>query len=417
LIILRKKLELFKRYLKKINYSDGYSQRLSQLPRTSTDPEFTVEVQSVEGELTSRHYDLILDDDVVGKENSSTGDQIKKVINYYTQSLQLLKKPDGERLVIGTLWDFADLHNHILEKLIKHFDVLVRSIWKNDRYLRQENGEYKWVSLGQKEPIYPAMLDMEGIEELRQEIIADPMQGMSTWMAQYELKIVDDNTAAFKRKVAENEKFYFTDEDLYDIPLAFSLTLDPATGEAKQADDSAFTVRALDQEGYWYLVEVFGAIKMDEDQIADKFIELLMKYPIELCTIEGIAFARVYKSIIEKKCKDQKVYFPYYPLPAGHNNANKTTSDLKILGLSSFYKTNKIRFRRGCEYTEKLLDQLWRFPKAPHDDYPDSLSMHLHLPLSPSKIWRTKEPIIITDKTIGRYGEKIEDKKGKRLYQ
>ena len=398
------------------SFNEKWTQQELCVPRTSSDPEYTVEVQSVEGELTSRHYDLILDDDVVGKENSSTSEQIKKVINYYTQSLQLLKKPDGERLVIGTLWDYADLHNHILENLSQQYDVLVRSIWKNDRYVRGAKGKYEWITIGPKEPLYPGMLDIEGILELRDEIIADPLKGRSTWMAQYELKIVDDKNAIFKRSQASKEGFWFVKDDLYEKKLAFSLSCDPAVSEAKQADDTAFVVRAIDEEGFWYFVEVFGRVGMREEEIVDMYIYFLKKYPIDLCTLETISFQRNIKYALEEKCKEENAFLPFMKLPPGYDQAGKATSDLKIRGLAASYSTGKLRFKKGCEYTEKLIDQLWRFPKAPHDDYPDAAAQHLHLPIVANRIWKSKEKIIIPNTEIGRYGEKIETNAGGGMY-
>lgn len=413
------KNELFKALFPEVipnNFNVNWTQTEMLVPRKATDPEFTVEVQSVEGELTSRHYDLILDDDVVGKENSSTSEQVKKVINYYTQSLQLLKKPHGERLVIGTMWNWGDLHNHILEKLYKQFDIYVRSIWKNDRYVRGEDEKYKWITTGKKEPLYPEMQSMEDIQEMKDEIVADPLQGISTWMAQYELKIVDDETATFKRNKIESPNFYFVESDLYNKPIAFSLSLDPATGESKQADDAVFTVRALDQDGVWYVVEIFGSPNMDEEAVADKYIYFLKKYPIDLCTIEGITFARVYKHILEKRCKEEGIPFPFWALPAAHNNAAKATSDLKIRGLAPLYASSKIRFLKGCPHTEKLLDQLWRFPKAGHDDYPDSLSMHLHLPIIPTRIWISTIENVGNEMLVDRYGMPINKNNTKAKY-
>ena len=115
-------------------------------------------------------------------------------------------------------------------------------------------------------------------------------------------------------------------------------------------------------------------------------------------------------------CIEQKVFFPYMALPGAHNNASKINSDLKIRGLAPFYSTAKIRFRKDCEHTEKLLDQLWRFPKAPHDDYPDALSMHLHLPLIATRIWQTKETIIIPDTSLSRYGQEVPKNDSKEIY-
>jgi len=397
------------------SFSERWTQAEFCVPRTSSDPEYTVEVQSVEGELTSRHYDLILDDDVVGKENSSTAEQIKKVINYYTQSLQLLKKPHGERLVIGTLWDYGDLYNHILENLSDQYDILIRSIWKHDRYERNYKGKYKWLTYGDKKPLYPAMLDMEGISELKVEITADPLRGRSTWMAQYELKIIDDKNAIFSRARLAKEKFWFIPDDLFEKKLAFSLSCDPAVSEAKQADSTVFIVRAIDEEGYWYPVEVFGKVGMREEEIIDQYISYLQTYPIDICSLETISFQRNIKYSLEEKCRKEKIFFPYIKLPAGYDQASKATSDLKIRGLAAHYATGKIRFKKNCEYTEKLLDQLWRFPKAPYDDYPDALAQHLHLPLIPHRIWKTEKEILEKPKDIGRYGQPVNIKKSKGM--
>jgi len=130
------------------SFGDGWTQTQMTVPRTSNDPESTVEVQGYEGELTSRHYKQIIYDDVVGKENSNTRDLILKVINFYTQSLQLLKKPGGEVLIIGTMWSYADLHNHVIENLYKEFDIYVRSVWAEHRFIRGADGKYTWITVG-----------------------------------------------------------------------------------------------------------------------------------------------------------------------------------------------------------------------------------------------------------------------------
>ena len=208
------------------SFGDGWTQTQMNVPRTSTDPESTVEVQGYEGELTSRHYKQIIFDDVVGKENSTSREQIQKVVNFYTQSLQLLKKPGGEILIIGTMWSYADLHNHVIENLYEEFDIYVRSVWAEDRFVRTAPREkYHWITTANtRTPLFPQLFSMEDIQTLKKEIIADPMQGLSTWMAQYELKIVDEKTSVFPRLVVNEKKCWFTMEDLKEKKLAFSLS-------------------------------------------------------------------------------------------------------------------------------------------------------------------------------------------------
>lgn len=352
------------------SFGDGWTQTQMNIPRTSTDPESSVEVQGYEGELTSRHYKIILFDDVVGKENSTSREQIQKVVNFYTQSLQLLKKPGGEMLVIGTMWSYADLHNHIIENLYEEFDIYVRSVWAEDRFVRiGDGGKYQWITTANtKTPLYPEMFGREDLETLKKEITADPLQGMSIWMAQYELKIIDEKSAIFPRNVVNEKNCWFTDEDLYEKKLAFSLSCDPAVSEAKEADETVFIVRAVDDAGYWYVIDVFGERGMREEAIVNKYVQLLVDYPIDLATIETISFQRNLQYAIEKRCQEDKIFFPYQKLPSGFLQGSKNNSDLKIRGLASPYTTGKIKFRKGDLQTELLLDQMWRFPRSSKDD-------------------------------------------------
>lgn len=404
------------------SFGDGWTQTQINIPRTSSDPEATVEAQGYEGELTSRHYKQILFDDVVGKENSTNREQIQKVVNFYTQSLQLLKKPGGEMLIIGTMWSYADLHNHVIENLYREFDIYVRSVWAEDRFIRVGGPQkkYSWITTADtKTPLYPGMFPLEDIYKLKAEIIADPLQGMSTWMAQYELKIVDEKTAIFPRLVVNEKNCWFTDEDLKGKRLAFSLSCDPAVSESKEADETVFVVRGLDDRGIWYVIDIFGRRGMREEEIVDRYIQYLIDYPIDLATIETISFQRNLQYAIEKGCAERNVFFPYHKLPSGFLQGSKNNSDLKIRGLAPLYTTGKIKFRRSDEQTLLLLDQLWRFPKSNKDDRADALSQHLWMPIYASKIYIEKEEGAMTiklDPNVDRYGQKKVNSSKSRLY-
>jgi len=254
------------------------------------------------------------------------------------------------------------------------------------------------------------MFSAEDIAALKAEIIADPMQGMSTWMAQYELKIIDEKTAIFPRSVMSEKNCYFDLDDLYEKKLAFSLTCDPAVSERQEADETAFTVRAIDDLGIWYVVYVYAKRGMREEDIVNKYVELLAEWSPDLATIETISFQRNLQYAIEKKCLEEKVFFPYQKLPAGFLQGSKNNSDLKIRGLAPLYTTGKIKFLRNCSETAILLDQLWRFPRSAKDDRIDSLSQNLWLPIVPTRVWKTKE-VIETPSDRDRYGRVINTNK------
>lgn len=397
------------------SFNDKWTQTAITVPRSSTAAESTIEVQGYQSELTSRHYDLIIDDDVVGKENSTTREQIEKVKNYYTQSLQLLKKPGGRRLVIGTLWNYMDLYNHILENLYEEYDFYIRSCWGNERYIKNTSGKWGWIKTQEEEfSVYPALMPVKDIYKIKKELEADPLQGLSTFKAQYEMKIVDDKNSIFPRQIYIDTKPNFRDTDLIDVPLAFSLTCDPAVSESKEADETAFILRAVDDKGIWYVWDAYARRGMREEEIIDKYIWYLRTFPIDLATIETVAFQKNLKYALEKKCMEEKVFFPYHALPSGFNSASKNNSDMKIRGVSPLYATGKIKFHVDEKNNllpkqEDLLDQLWRFPKGSHDDLADALAMHAHLPIYGSKIFiKSEEQKILINTDVDRYGRRVE---------
>jgi len=75
---------------------------ISKGERSFEKKEPTVTAYGIGGNLVSQHYDLIILDDVVNRENSSTKEQIDKVILLYKDILDLLE-PDGHLIVIGCL--------------------------------------------------------------------------------------------------------------------------------------------------------------------------------------------------------------------------------------------------------------------------------------------------------------------------
>lgn len=86
------------------------------LQRTKAHAEPTVATTGVEKTQTSQHYDKIIMDDLVVRENISTKEQREKVKNFFRDTLDLLE-PGGEIVVVGTRWMVGDLYQWIIEEL------------------------------------------------------------------------------------------------------------------------------------------------------------------------------------------------------------------------------------------------------------------------------------------------------------
>lgn len=81
--------------------------------KSKVSKEPTLMTAGVETSLAGYHFDIIVDDDLVDQQNSSTKEQIQKVKDVYNDSFNLLDR-GGQHLVIGTRWNVRDLYGHIL---------------------------------------------------------------------------------------------------------------------------------------------------------------------------------------------------------------------------------------------------------------------------------------------------------------
>jgi len=74
----------------------------------------TIKTGGVEKAVTGMHFDIIIHDDLVEENNIGTAEQIRKVIRFRTNCLDLLD-PGGLEIIIGTRWAMGDLYGHLIE--------------------------------------------------------------------------------------------------------------------------------------------------------------------------------------------------------------------------------------------------------------------------------------------------------------
>lgn len=74
----------------------------------------TISTGGIDTGKTGGHCDILLFDDMVTPENTTTADQVRKVISGYQACLPLLD-PGGKLLVIGTRYVMSDVYGYIIE--------------------------------------------------------------------------------------------------------------------------------------------------------------------------------------------------------------------------------------------------------------------------------------------------------------
>lgn len=84
---------------------------IAQRTKHSADP--NISTGGIEGGKTGTHCDILIFDDIVSPENSSTKEQIQKTIEAYRDCLPLLN-PGGKIIIIGTRYALGDIYGKIM---------------------------------------------------------------------------------------------------------------------------------------------------------------------------------------------------------------------------------------------------------------------------------------------------------------
>lgn len=107
---------------------------IAQRTRHTKDP--SISTAGIDTGKTGSHCDLMVCDDVVSPENSTTAEMVRKTIDSYRDCLPLLD-PGGKLIVIGTRYSMSDLYGSLLENEARTINGTVLETESDRRNWRQ----------------------------------------------------------------------------------------------------------------------------------------------------------------------------------------------------------------------------------------------------------------------------------------
>lgn len=315
--------------------------------------EMSVEISSPERSKTSKHYDLIIADDLVTRDNIKTADAKYSLYKYFMDLFDLLEHPGGEIWLIGTSWDFGDLYSLIQDPERKHlddFEFFIRGAVAADG-----------------SPNFPWKLPLEELDILKRQ--KDTLE----YSAQYLLKPVASENATFKE---EYFKYYDTlPEDTYNT----FMFVDPASTATKKSDYSAMIVIAVNSKDDWYILDIVRD-RLVPSILERRILKLATKHDPKMVGIESFGFQTYVEANLNKLMSTGgNKRFPIRPL----THSGKSKED-RIRKLEPRFRAGKVYMPKFMQYTNTdnkeldmiyaLKDELMKFPRAEKDDLSDSLA-------------------------------------------
>lgn len=314
--------------------------------RTSNKREATIEGTGLDTQLTGRHFDILVYDDIVSVNNVTSNEVIQNTTNALLTSFNLVSR-DGKKRFIGTRYHTVDTYDYLIKNKIV------------------------------KPRIYPATIDGtpdgEPCEIITKEQLEEKRHEMTPFIfsAQMLLNPVSDDERRFNPQLFQ----YYDKASLDKLTKNVYITVDAATSKKKGSDYSALAVMAVDALDNVYLVDLVKD-KLNLDERKKKLFELVLKYKPLVVGYER--YALMADTVYIRKCQEtENIRFPIVELGGKLSKIERVDRFVPTFSNRKFYIPESLEYRdyegKSHDLIQELKYEMINFPKG-HDDCIDAIS-------------------------------------------
>ncbi len=335
--------------------------------RASNPKESTIEAWGlVDGQPTSKHYSLMVFDDVITKDSVSSIEMIGKVTSSWELSLNLAGL-DCRKRYIGTRYDYGDTYKTIMDR-----QAAIPRI-----YPAEMNGE-------------PIFLTREALATKRKEM------GPYTYSAQMMQNPNSESTQGFK----EDWLKFWNPANIKNLNLY--IFVDPASSKKKYSDFTAKFVIGLGADLNYYVVD----IGMDRLNLAEK--TRMLFGDVRLYRPRMTYWERYGPDTQVEHIRDKQAEENFrFPITELHSPQSKED---RIAGLVPYFEQGRIYLPYECikhttegdvDLVKVFMDQYRSFPYCKgHEDLLDCLADITLVNLSPPNLEYSQQIRAVEDADI-----------------
>lgn len=315
--------------------------------RKTNPKENTVEAWGlVDGQPTSKHYRLLVYDDVVTRESVTTPDMMVKVSDAWALSLNL-GAADGAVRYIGTRYHFGDCYKTMLERSAA--TPRIRPATVNGTV----DGE-------------PVFLSAEALDEKRR------LMGPYVFSCQMLQNPIADEAQGFKE---EWLSFYDVKPDYRGWHLY--LLVDPASEKKKHNDFTAMWVVGLAPDQNYYILDGIRD-RLNLTERANKVFEFARRYPLKKVGYEKYGQMADHEHIRFRQSQDN-FRFPIVELGGSMPKPDRIRRLIPLFENGRVWMPRRLLFRsaegKTHDLIRELVDEEYKaFPVSVHDDLLDCLA-------------------------------------------
>lgn len=326
--------------------------------RTVIKKEATVSALGASGAVVSKHFDIIIGDDLVGFENARTEAQRKVLKEWFYSSLYPTLEPDGEIHILGTRYSPMDLYEDLIKS--KNYKVNVQQAIT--------------IKDGQEVSLWESKFSLEKLRSIREEA------GLIIFNMQYQ-----NNTELAKGKIFKYKYFKHFEEYEVDyalnrvrvkvldaqgvpfwIPVRIYMGADLAISEDETSNNDYFvlTVIGVDKNKNVYVLDYLKERLSFNAQLNAILDYGRNKFPmVERIGVETVQYQKSLAQEIRR--------LSLLPVINIQTSKDKVT---RAMRRSALFENGKVFFRIGMD---DLKECLLLFPEVDHDDLFDGLDFAL----------------------------------------
>ena len=335
--------------------------RIDIATRTKADSAPSVEASSVESSETGKHVDIIICDDLVGKSNYNTPEQLAKVDDY-VKDLGAVLKPGGLMQFIGTRWDYRDTYQtqlDFIEKMgkLSRAEVMIEKAVQDDGNL-----------------FFPEELSDQFLKSQR------IRQGTYFFSCQYLNTPVSREDALIQRidKFKDKIDGMPVDKVFKDYPHFVSVDL--AYTETKRSDSTAIVVNAVNpRTGKWHIRHYETFKTGDPDKVIERLFAVDKKFKPMRYGIEKNNFTAWLKTPLEDAMRRRNHFLPIDPPDGLAHWGQSSAKVIRLRKLAPQFNMGEAVIHESMIDLEDQLRTLTYDGARGHDDLLDALAMQAEI--------------------------------------
>ena len=340
--------------------SRKWSSECLTVNRNITAPEGTFEAAGTGTATTSRHYDIIIEDDTVSPDKDAltgmtampTQAEIEKAIGWHRLAYPLLIDPsESQIIVVGTRWAERDLLSWVMENS-PEYKIISRAARED------ENGKPATKEYGGK-PVWERFND-EVLDQMERNL------GPYMFASLYMNSPMSAGNQLFK---ADWINYYST---LPKTDMTYITSVDVASADAEESSDPDYniilTCAVNPNNGHVYVVH-YTRERMNPGSVIGAIFDHYRAYKPVKVLIESISYQRTLNYWLKQKQDMLKEHF--YVEEIKSLRGSKVD---RVRGLQPYFANTKIFLKTEMR---ELESEILSFPKGAHDDLIDCMSLQI----------------------------------------